>query len=227
MPGRLIAIGDIHGYSAALRALLEAIQVRREDTIVTLGDYVDRGPDSPGAIEILIALRDQCRLVPVLGNHDELLLQIHDGLPGFEEWLGYGGRETLDAYGCTHPDEIPEEHVEFLQSCVPYYETARHFFVHANYLRDLPLEEQTDYELRWESLNLRRPGPHAAGKIAIVGHTAQKNGEVLDLGYLKCIDTCCYCGKWLTAMDVRSERIWQVDAEGRLREKDLARDAPP
>ena len=48
MPGRTIAIGDIHGCSAALRAIVEAIQPTADDTIVTLGDYVDRGPDSRG-----------------------------------------------------------------------------------------------------------------------------------------------------------------------------------
>ncbi|MCR4411493.1 MAG: serine/threonine protein phosphatase [Thermoguttaceae bacterium] len=225
MSGRLIAIGDIHGYTAALGALVEAIPIGRLDTVIGLGDYVDRGPDSPGTIEMLIALRDRCRLVPILGNHDEMLLQVRGGSPGFSDWLGYGGRETLDAYGCTHPNQIPARHIEFLESCVSYYETARHFFVHASYLSHLPLEEQTEYELRWESLNHRRPGPHYSGKIAIVGHTAQKSGEVLDLGYLKCIDTCCYCGKWLTAMDVSSGRIWQADARGRLRDRDP--DSPP
>ena len=81
MPGRIIAIGDIHGYSAALAALLEAIAPRAEDTIVTLGDYVDRGPDSPGALDQLIALAARCRLVPLLGNHDEMLLYLHHGGP--------------------------------------------------------------------------------------------------------------------------------------------------
>ena len=64
MKPRTIAIGDIHGCLAALNALLEAIRPRPEDCIVTLGDYINRGPDSRGVIERLIELKDRCRLVP-------------------------------------------------------------------------------------------------------------------------------------------------------------------
>lgn len=75
MPNRTIAIGDIHGCSAAFRALLTAISPQPGDTIVTLGDYVDRGVDSKGAIDLLIELEKRCRLVPLLGNHDEMMLE--------------------------------------------------------------------------------------------------------------------------------------------------------
>ena len=55
------------------------------------------------------------------------------------------------------------------------------------------------------------------GKTAIVGHTPQGTGEILDLGYLICIDTYCVGGGWLTALDVESGRVWQANREGRLR----------
>ena len=71
MNPRTIAIGDIHGCSAALDALVEAIRPRPEDCIVTLGDYINRGPDSRGVIERLIELTRRCRLLPILGNHDQ------------------------------------------------------------------------------------------------------------------------------------------------------------
>src|SRR3990172_5923228 len=100
MPGRIIAIGDIHGYAAALTALLEAFQPRADDTLVALGDYVDRGPDTPRVLDELIALANRCRLVPLLGNHDEMLLELYHGGPGLDDWLKWGGQETLLAYGC-------------------------------------------------------------------------------------------------------------------------------
>ena len=78
----------------------------------------------------------------------------------------------------------------------------RHIFVHAYYEPDRPLHEQSWGGLRWASLP-PIPKPHCSGKVAIVGHTPQKNGEVLDLGYLKCIDTFCHGGGWLTALEVR------------------------
>ena len=74
-----IAIGDIHGCSAALDALLDAIRPRPEDTIVTLGDYINRGPDSRGVLDRLIDLGRRCRLVPLLGNHDQMLLEARSG----------------------------------------------------------------------------------------------------------------------------------------------------
>jgi serine/threonine protein phosphatase 1 len=217
MPGRLIAIGDIHGYWDALAAILKAVGPRPEDTIVPLGDFVDRGPQTPKVIEAMIDLAGRCRLYPILGNHDELLLDLYHGAPGLEDWLSFGGKETLDSYGCLVPADIPEEHVEFLERCLTYYETQTHFFVHASYLPDLPLDWQPPEVLRWQSLNNGVPGPHISGKIAIVGHTAQKDGQVLDLGHIKCIDTGCYCGGWLTAMEIPSGRLWQADAEGRMR----------
>ena len=72
-PGRTIAVGDIHGCSVALTAVLQAAAPQPEDTIITLGDHIDRGPDSRGVIERLLALAGRCRLIPLLGNHEMLL----------------------------------------------------------------------------------------------------------------------------------------------------------
>ncbi len=216
---RTIAVGDVHGCLAALRAVLAAVEPRPEDTIVTLGDYVDRGPDSRGVIQYLIDLRRRCRLVPLLGNHDELFLDVCSGDSElFGEWLLFGGDATIRSYDGRVPDGVPEQHVEFLKSCRPYYESATCFFVHANYVADLPLQQQPTEALYWHSLRDREPGPHCSEKTAIVGHTAQKDGRILDLGYLKCIDTCCYGEGWLTAMDVDSGRVWQADKQGQMKD---------
>jgi serine/threonine protein phosphatase 1 len=54
--GRVLAIGDIHGCSTALETLLESVKIQPDDTLVTLGDYGDRGPNSRGVIDRLLAL---------------------------------------------------------------------------------------------------------------------------------------------------------------------------
>lgn len=72
--GRIIAVGDIHGCSLALAALIQAIGSTPLDTLVFLGDYIDRGPDSRGVIEQIMALGKQCIVVPLMGNHEEMLL---------------------------------------------------------------------------------------------------------------------------------------------------------
>ena len=72
--------------------------------------------------------------------------------------------------------------------------------------------------MRWQSLKFGVPGPHESGKIAVVGHTSLKDGDILDLGHLICIDTYCWGGGWLTALDTSTGQAWQVDREGRLRQ---------
>jgi serine/threonine protein phosphatase 1 len=126
--GRFIAIGDIHGCSTALRTLLEAIAPRPQDTIVTLGDYVDWGPDSRGVIELLIGLSKQCNLVSLLGNHEEMLLEALESDSMMRSWLQLGGEETLGSYPYEGDDILPKGHVEFIRGCRVFYETATHIF---------------------------------------------------------------------------------------------------
>lgn len=217
MPGRLIAIGDIHGCSEALRQMLAAIAPQPADTIVTLGDYVDRGPDARGVIDQLIDLDSRCRLIPLLGNHEEMFLDVLAGKPPYS-WLQFGGNQTLDSYGFSGDlDVIPASHRDFLHDCLDAWESDAFLFTHGNYLADLPLERQTVKILRWTNLREHIPDPHCSGKTAIVGHTANKSGEIVDLGHLKCLDTYCYGGKWLTGMDLTSGEVWQFDKRGRPR----------
>jgi serine/threonine protein phosphatase 1 len=219
MPTRTIAIGDIHGCSMALDALLDATRPRPGDTIVTLGDYINRGPNSRGVLDRLIDLGRRCRLVPLLGNHDQMLLEARSGLHP-TTWLGMGGVATLDSYGPGRDiGLILPAHIWFLEGCRDYHETDTHIFVHANYYPDLPMSEQPVMMLRWESLREATPGPHESGKTVVVGHTSQKGGEILDLGYLKCIDTYCYGGGWLTGLDVKTGEVWQANQSGEVRRR--------
>jgi serine/threonine protein phosphatase 1 len=217
MPHRTIAIGDIHGCAKALARLIEAIQPTSDDTIVPLGDYVDRGPDSREVVNLLIGLVDRCELIPLLGNHERMMLDAIESLEVLEFWLEVGGQETLACYGGTF-DEVPPDHLVFLRGLHRYYETASHFFLHANYDAELTLDQQPDRLLLWEHVVHTTPLRHASGKTAVVGHTPQGSGEVLDMGHVICIDTYCVGGGWLTALDVESGRIWQANRDGVLRE---------
>jgi serine/threonine protein phosphatase 1 len=224
---RLLAIGDIHGCTPALDAVLAAADPRSDDTVVTMGDYVDRGPDSKGTIQRLIELASRCRLIPLLGNHDSIVLGLSTGSKAaFGDWLRFGGEMTLASYDCTSPEEFPEEHLDFLRSCRLYHESEHHFFVHASYIKELPLAKQPEEVLLWDSLRYRLPGPHCSGKKAIVAHTSQKTGEVLDLDYLKCIDTWVYGDGWLTMLDVETGQVWQANREGEMRRIGKDREEP-
>jgi serine/threonine protein phosphatase 1 len=71
--------------------------------------------------------------------------------------------------------------------------------------------------MRWQSLKMMVPGPHVSGKTAVVGHTSLKDGDILNLGHLICIDTYCWGGGWLAALDTTTDQLWQVDRDGGLR----------
>jgi serine/threonine protein phosphatase 1 len=212
---RIIAIGDIHGCSLALESIIEAIDPDESDAIITLGDYVDKGPDTPGVLDQLIALRRRCRLFPLLGNHDQVMMAAVFGQVEPRLWLEMDGDKTIEAYGAIR--DIPPEHMDFLASCELCLESDKHIFMHACYEPRLPLKEQEIETLLWTGLRGYLPEPHYSGKRAIVGHTSQKNGKILDAGHIVCIDTHCCGGKWLTAMDINSGQVWQTDRDGNLR----------
>jgi serine/threonine protein phosphatase 1 len=127
----------------------------------------------------------------------------------FREWMEIGGITTLDSYGSSGQITlVPKEHFKFLRSCVRFFETETHFFVHGNYDSSLPLDQQNEQVLRWLSLRERVPRPHVSGKIAVLGHTPQP--EILNLGHLICLDTGCAVGGKLTAMDMGNGEVWDA-----------------
>ena len=211
--GRRIAIGDIHGCDLALQRVIDEIQPTAADLIITLGDYLDRGPNSRGVVDQLLELRGRCQTIHLMGNHEIMMLNVLAGDTEFEFWLRSGGSETLASYD-GYLDNVSQVHREFFRSCVPYHEMEDLFFVHANYTPSLPLNRQPEFALFWEHLSDHLPAPHISGKKAIVGHTPQRDGRAFVLDHLICLDTYCYGGKYLTAMDLDTQQTWQADIHG-------------
>ena len=211
---RIIAIGDIHGESSALARLIETIGPTHEDTIVVLGDVIDRGSDSRGVIDQLIGLDRHCTLILLMGNHEEMLVAALEERDDRTFWLMFGGQNTLDSYGIKSgdPNEIPRSHLDFLKQGRQYFECDTHFFVHASYDPIRPLDQQSSSTLLWEKIDPADARPHISGKIAVLGHTPQST--MLDLGFLKCIDTGCGYGGPLTGLDVSSGTLFE-DRGGR------------
>lgn len=220
---RTLAIGDIHGCLRALDSLLESVDLQPGDLLVTLGDYVDRGPDSKGVLQRLVELQARCRLIPLKGNHDLMMLAACEDLEHFNEWLSCGGKQSLESYQATSDWEklaqaVPAHHWRFLaDDYLPYHEVDTHFFVHANVHADIPLDEQPDYMLYWETLESADSRPHESGKIMICGHSVQRSGRPLVLDHAVCIDTWVYGDGWLTCLDVDKEVYWQANQLGETR----------
>jgi serine/threonine protein phosphatase 1 len=219
MTERLFAVGDVHGCSAALRALIEAIAPGPDDTLVFLGDVIDYGPDSRGVLDQLIQLADRCRVILLMGNHEEMLIHALDGRDDRGYWEKCGGLATRQNYPeCGDDELILPEHLAFLKArCRDYFETDRFLFVHANYYPNHPMPEQSGHTLRWEFVDPLRMAKHYSGKTAVVGHTTRTDGHVLDLGFLVMLDTGASMGGWLSALEVGSGEILQTDQAGMVR----------
>jgi hypothetical protein len=156
-----------------------------------------------------------------------------DAAPGAGVGLGaavlfkFGGKQTLASYGAGDtPTSLPARHLEFIRRARPYHQTATHVLVHATHDPDSPMNCQRDSALRWDMLNLAKARPHVSGRVVVCGHTEQRSGEVLDLGFVRCIDTACYSGRWLTALDVDSGEVIQASQDGTIRRGRLAAGAP-
>lgn len=216
---RCLVISDIHGCSQALNLLLKAINPQPDDLIITLGDYINKGPDSKGVIEKLIYLSQNYNLIPLKGNHDILLLQtrvhtleycLENRLIGLETLLSYtdkGQQLSLN--------NIPESHWTFIaDTCLDSWENDTHIFVHANLDPRLPVDQQPKHQLFWKKLV--NPLPHCSGKTMICGHTSQKSGKPINLGHTICIDTWACGDGWLTCLDVYGGQIWQANQKGQI-----------
>ena len=225
MSGRILAIGDIHGCATALDVLLQSIDLQPDDTLVTLGDYVDRGPDTRRVLDRLIALSQTHHLVALRGNHELMMMDARFDPAASSDWLSFGGNTTLASYGADASQEglaaVPAAHWDFIeQQCVAFWETKTHLFVHGDAYPDLPLLEQPQYILYWGRFNETQP--HESGKTMVCGHTSQKSGLPANKGYAICIDTWACGGGWLSCLDVATGLVRQTNQAGQQRTLSLA-----
>lgn len=215
-----LVIGDIHGCLTALETLWEVVDPGREDLVVTLGDYVDRGPDSRGVIDFLLAKKETHRLVHLMGNHEIQMIRALETRADRDRFLSgmCGGQDTLDSYGGDFED-VPAEHWAFMREAALYHELEDYLLVHAGVEADLPVDQQdqeTYYYQRFYSQE-----PHHSGKTVVCGHTIQ--GDLpTRLEHAICLDTCAYGGGWLSALDLDTGRIWQTNQRGDSRELALS-----
>ncbi|MBV8401170.1 MAG: serine/threonine protein phosphatase, partial [Acetobacteraceae bacterium] len=167
-PGRrLYAVGDVHGCAVRLTAmhrLIERDLAERpvaEATLVHVGDYIDRGPESAGVLTILAAGPPVpgLRVVNLRGNHEQMMLTtLASGhAEAAAQWIANGGMATLESWGVpwgtTPPSKwaatIPAEHVAFLNALPSSHWEGPYLFVHAGVRPGVPLERQSRHDLLW------------------------------------------------------------------------------
>lgn len=217
MATRTLVVGDIHGCLANFDALLRSIVLTPDDHLVLLGDYVDRGPDSSGVLKRIIELSQTHHLTTVKGNHEQMMLAARISHDKFSDWLQNGGDATSKSYAGIRDtiQDIPADHWHFLEhQLVDYLETETHIFVHANAYPDVAMSEQPDYMLRWERCD--NIAAHESGKVIVCGHTPQKCGRPLNMGFAICLDTNACGGGPLTCLNTISGQLWQAEAGGHV-----------
>lgn len=189
---RIYAIGDVHGCAGLLADLLAQIDVDRrrnppERSIeILLGDYVDRGPDSRGVIDLALAPPRSGERICLGGNHESALLGFLQDPTSLEDWLTFGAGPTLSAYGVTPPQwyepelaratrdafaaALPANHLAFLRGLADSFDASPYFFAHAGVRPGIAVERQRPTDLRW----IREPFLSSAadfGRVVVHGHT--------------------------------------------------------
>ncbi|MGI8840556.1 MAG: metallophosphoesterase family protein [Caulobacteraceae bacterium] len=178
MPSLTYAIGDLHGRLDLLRAAQAAIAAHAglaRHQVICLGDYVDRGPDSKGVVEALMARAAESVWVCLKGNHEDLMIEAFraERRGGLERWAANVGDETLISYG----GQVPTAHLDWLGALPLFHRDAHRLFVHAGVKPNRPLEDQDPYTLMW----IREPflsAPATALPCHVVhGHTPRWRGK--------------------------------------------------
>lgn len=218
---RLYAVGDIHGRADLLETLLQQIAgdgARHPEAakrLIYLGDYVDRGPASSAVIDMV--LNDGppgFEVVPLMGNHEEMMLRFQEDLAVGRTWMMNGGDATLRSYGIEPPsmfagtalfrhaqqqfaERLPAGHKTFLETLAVSHTEGDYLFVHAGVRAGVALDKQRTEDLLWirdEFLESNRD----FGKVVVHGHSISFDPELRPnrIG----IDTGAYKSSQLTCL---------------------------
>jgi serine/threonine protein phosphatase 1 len=222
---RIYVIGDIHGRLDLLDQVIVKIDTdmkrspNAEAITVTLGDYIDRGPNSRGVLERLMQNPFPTPYLALKGNHEELFENFFENPSLGNQWRHLGGLETLHSYGVPVSllmvgkgfreaadllrERVPKAHLDFLSSLGTSASSASFFLCHAGVRPGIPLDRQNARDLLWirdEFLN----SPMDFGKRVVHGHTPTNEPEVL--GNRINIDTGAYMTGRLTCLALEGER---------------------
>jgi serine/threonine protein phosphatase 1 len=215
---RVYAIGDVHGRLDLLETLAFQIEADLRDApqlavTIFLGDYVDRGPDSAGVLDMLASRDFPTEFLALRGNHEEVMLKFLRDPDVLESWRNYGGLETLHSYGIdvlpamrgvgyeetrlSLLARLPRSHVQFLHETAHSTTFGDYFFCHAGARPGTPLDQQTPRDLLWirdEFLEFRG----GWDRVVVHGHTPVAEPELLTTRIN--VDTGAFASSILTAI---------------------------
>lgn len=220
------AVGDLHGCRNLLEQMIEMIRADREMSdarrcvVIYVGDYIDRGPDSKGVIDLLLSnpLGDEVESVFLRGNHEDMITMMLDEPDSDDiawKWEMNGGEETVHSYGGYEfsklRETMPDSHLEFINGLELYHIEGSYLFVHAGIQPGVPLEQQTKHDLTW----IRYPfleSEENHGLFVVHGHTPVDEPE--ERPNRLCIDTGAFRSGVLTAVVLEEDRRRFLQTKG-------------
>ncbi len=222
-PDIVYAVGDVHGCLDLFRRMEEAVAEDAARTggralMVLLGDVVDRGPDSAGMIDHLLAPPPAGGLhrICLRGNHEDMMARFLARPRGSSSWLDFGGFETLMSYGLRPPGAegfelperrlqqmlqtyVPQAHLDFFDALPLGLQFGRFLLVHAALDPAAPLDRQPRDALLWG----RAEGLDLPGRTLVHGHTIVEN-VVFTPGRIA-VDTGAYATGRLSAVRLHAD----------------------
>ena len=236
---RLIAIGDTHGCLDSLENLIDKLEVTQEDTVVFLGDYIDRGPKPVETVDFVLEFQEKFpNTVLLRGNHDEMMIKtiLENNRMWGQTWWHNGGAGTEERYTASNRG-IGEAATQLKNATDLVYKHSvgeiDYHFIHAGYFPEIPVLEQYEdlqrngmgsmYEdaAMWNRSHVKyaldnKPNEWEDNVVVVCGHTPMD--DVLSTDKLVCLDTGAVFGGKLTAMVVDEENNRNfVQVEGLIR----------
>lgn len=212
---KIIAIGDIHGCSKTFEMLLrDKIKINKSDKIYCLGDYIDRGPDSKGVIDIILDLRKKGFHIHTLrGNHEQMMLISGESEKRWEHWIRNGGEATLKSFRIHSLNEMEPKYLQFFRRTKYIIRNKKFVFVHAGLDFSLPHPFEDKNSMLWIR-NFEVPKNKLQGQLLIHGHTPKTLKEISEQNFISPFDIdggCVYKSKagmgFLVAFDATNQKI--------------------
>lgn len=219
MKNRLLAIGDIHGCFKELKELVEnRIQLSKEDKLVLLGDYIDRGEKSKAVVDYIRELQyNGYDVIALMGNHEWMLLQTMEDESYFSVWMYNGGGETLRSFKIGTPGDLDPDYIRFFRELPVWYEFEDYLFVHGGFDDQAADPFHDTYYMLWECPK-SYSHPRLAGRTIVHGHRPltpdQCARQVADEQVIN-LDTGCVYKQYpgygrLTGVELHSKVIFSV-----------------
>ena len=213
----IFAIGDIHGCLKQLTSLLDKIFNhfnfnKKNDLLVYLGDYIDRGPNSKDVINHILKLqKEKVNSIFLMGNHEQIMIDfVFNKINNLRYWLNLGTDQTFKSYKIEIAEFIKDgfeddkmdklrnvllnklsnEHIHFLKNLKLSHSMGKYLFVHAGINPEKALKDQVKKDFLWSRSDQFFDKNFKFEQIIVHGHTPEK--EVINFPYRINIDTGCF-----------------------------------